>query len=105
MLFNSTKDVELDIRKKLSVYLKDSVDINIHMLSAVIWNYLQEVKNIREIQSFSISEVDIEDNSFYISFYKDDIKCKFNISLLIEIRNIKIEKIKSNKVTYYKIIK
>jgi len=104
MIFNDVKDIELDIRSRLSSYLKVNTDISIGMFTSVIWNYLQEMKNIDEIQSFYVSEPDKEDNSFYISFHKDDKGCKFNISLLIEFRNIKIEKIKSNKVVDYKII-
>lgn len=103
ILFNTTKDIELDIKSKISKYLKDDTNISINMLSSVVWNYLHELKNIHEIESFQVSEIYKENNSFNISFYKNCELCEFNISMIIEIRNIKIEKIKSNKVIYYKI--
>lgn len=102
MIFNTSKDIESDIKNKLSQYIKDNCEnLDFKLLRSIIWVYLRELNIIHELDSYFVSE--IVDNNFYIKYTKDNNEYSFNISSIIEIRKIKIEKIKSNKVikTYF----
>ena len=96
MLFNNGNEIELDIKHKISNYIKNTDNIDINYLSSLIRVYLHELRIIKEVDGFFISE--IIDNTFFISYIKNSEPFKLNISLLLEMRNIKIEKIKSNQV-------
>lgn len=103
MIFESGKDIEYDIKNKISYYLKNNEDVNLKSLSSILSVYFQELKNIGEVNKFNITMSD-EDTFFNVFFMKDNIDFHFNISLVVEMRNIKIEKIKSNKIINFEII-
>ncbi len=97
MLFDTTKDIELDIKNKLSQYIKtNGENFDFKMLKSAVWVYLRELKIIHELESFFVS--DIIDNTFYIEYKKDNEDYTFVVSSVVELRNVKIEKIKSNKI-------
>lgn len=103
MIFENGKDIEYDIKSKISSYLKDGEDVNLKSLSSILFVYLQELKNIGELNEFKVESPN-EKTFFSVFFIKDDIKHQFNISFIIEMRNIKIEKIKSNKIITFEIL-
>lgn len=97
MLFDTTKDIELDIKNRLSQYIKtNGENFDFKMLKSVVWVYLHELKIIHELESFLVS--DIIDNTFYIKYTKDNEDYTFVVSSIVELRNVKIQKIKSNKI-------
>lgn len=103
MIFETGKDIEKDIKDRISLYLKDNEDVSLKSLSSILFVYLQELKNIGELKEFHVSSPG-EETFFTVFYIKDDIIYDFNISLIIEMRNIKIEKIKSNKIISYEIL-
>lgn len=104
MIFENGKDIEIDIKNKITSYLKNTTDVNLKNLASLLGVYLQELKNINEIDFFYIGIVGNE-TYFPVSYTKNMNHYHFNISLIIEMRNIKIEKIKANKTIEYEIIK
>lgn len=103
MIFKTGKDIEYDIKNKISYFLKDNEDVNLKSLSSILSVYLQELKNIGEVNKFFVTSPDKE-TFFTVFFTKDSIDFHFDISLIIEMRNIKIEKIKANKIIEFEII-
>lgn len=103
MIFESGKDIEYDIKNKISYYLKNNEDVNLKTLSSLLSVYLLELKNIGEVNKFDVTSPG-KGTFFTVFFIKDNIDFHFNISLVIEMRNIKIEKIKSNKIIYFEIL-
>jgi len=97
MKFQTGKDIEIDIKNRLSEYVKDnSNNLDLNRLKSIVWVYLQELKIRFELESFNVSE--IVDDTFHISYTKDNKDYKFTVSSVLEMRSIKIEKIKLNKV-------
>ena len=97
MIFNNAQAIENDIKDKISSYLKDDNDrIEIKSLVSLLRSYLYEMKIKSEIESYDVNE--INKNKFDISFYKNNISYKFGISMDLELRNLKIKQIISNKV-------
>ena len=103
MIFETGKDIEHDIKYKISCYLKDNEDVNLKTLSSLLSVYLQELKNIGEVGKFDVTSP-CKETYFTVFFTKDNLDYHFNISLIIEMRNIKIEKIKSNKIISFEIL-
>jgi hypothetical protein len=102
MIFDKHLDIEIDIKKRISNYIKINNDFNIKELISLLSLYLTEMKNINEINKYIISN--ISENSFDIMFEKNNFEYVFNISLINELRFVKFEKIKNN-VKEYEIIK
>jgi len=97
MIFDNCKDIENDIKDRISFYMKQNNEItDIKDLVSLLRSYLYEMKILKEIQSFDVNE--INKNKFNILFYKNDISYKFGISMDLELRNLKIKQIISNKV-------
>ena len=97
MIFDNCEAIENDIKNKISSYIKqDNNRADIKGLVSLIRSYLYEMKIIKEIESFDVNE--INQNKFNILFYKNDISYKFGISMDLELRNLKIKQIISNKV-------
>jgi len=97
MIFDNCESVENDIKNKISSYIKQYNDCDdIKGLVSLLRSYLYEMKIKSEIQSYDVNE--INENKFDISFYKNDISYKFGISMDLELRNLKIKQIISNKV-------
>jgi len=97
MIFDKCEDIENDIKSKISSYIKQNNDCgDIKDLVSIIRSYLYEMKIIKEIESFSVDE--INRNKFDIIFYKDNKSYKFGVSMDLELRNLKIKRIISNKV-------
>jgi hypothetical protein len=97
MIFDKCEDIENDIKSKISSYIKQNNDCeDIRDLVSIIRSYLYEMKIIKEIESFDVNE--INRNKFDIIFYKDKVSYKFGISMDLELRNLKIKRIISNKV-------
>lgn len=94
MLFNSISDINSDIRERVQCYLMNNIDHkdNNYIIS-LIRSYLTEIKNIKDIDHFHVSIID-NDIHVYISRYND--KQDMIINLDMEIRKIKINKIKSS---------
>jgi hypothetical protein len=97
MIFNNNKDIESDIKYRISNYISDpNNDGNVKDLTSMIRTYLHEMKVFKEIESFKV--VDINSNKFDIIFTKDENTYRFSVSLDLELRNLKIKKIISNKI-------
>ena len=97
MIFDNCEAIENDIKNKISSYIKDDNDsIDIKGLVSLLRSYLYEMKRMKEIESYDVNEVN--QNKFNILFYKNDISYKFGISMDLELRNLKIKQIISNKV-------
>lgn len=94
MIFNQAVDIEVDIKNRISNYLKDKPSYNIKELTSLLNIYLNELAIIHEIKNYKTTIID--NNSFILLFYKNDIQYKLEISLIIELRNNKIKKIKSH---------
>jgi len=93
MLFNDINDIKDSIRKNLSNYLKDNMhDIDNKMILSLLRSYLQELKSIKEIVKYIAA---MDNNKIIISIDKDDKIENFIIDIDIEIRKIKINKIKN----------
>jgi hypothetical protein len=96
MIFNKGEDIISDIRTKISSYIKQNNDCDdIKNLISIMNSYLYEMKIIKEIESFSVNG--INNSKFEVIFSKDDLAYKFYISMDLELRNLKINKITSNK--------
>lgn len=94
MIFENVKDIDDDIHKRIEQYLKNNIenkDIN-HILS-LIRSYLTEVKNIKEIDDWDAS---LKDGKIIIKITKNNDNKLITIDLDVEIRKIKINKIKSS---------
>lgn len=98
MIFEKHLDIEMDIKKRISNYIKLNDEINIKELTSLLSLYLTEMKNINEIEKHNINI--LTDKTFDIMFVKNGSEYKFNISLIIELRHIKFEKIKNNCIEY-----
>ena len=97
MIFNKCEDIETDIKSKISSYLRQNNDYeDTKGLVSIIRSYLYEMKNLKEIESFIVNEINRE--KFDISFNKNNISYKFGVSIDLELRNLKIKRIISNKV-------
>lgn len=97
MIFNKCEDIENDIKSKISSYITQNNNFDdIRDLVSIIRSYLYEMVIIKEIQSFDVDE--INKNKFDIVFYKDNNLYKFGVSMDLELRNLKIKRIISNKV-------
>jgi hypothetical protein len=97
MIFNKCEDIENDIKTKISCYLthNDGCE-DIKGLVSIIRSYLYEMKNLKEIESYIVNEINKE--KFDILFNKNDISYRFGVSIDLEMRNLKIKRIISNKV-------
>jgi hypothetical protein len=97
MIFDNCEAIENDIKDRISSYIKqDDYYADIKGIISLLRSYLYEMKRMKEIESYDVDEVN--QNKFNILFYKDDISYKFGISMDLELRNLKIKKIISNKV-------
>ena len=97
MIFNKCEDIENDIKTKISCYItQDDKCDDIKELVSHIRTYLYELKIIKEIESFTVNE--INRNKFDILFSKDKNSYRFGVSMDLELRNLKIKQIISNKV-------
>jgi hypothetical protein len=97
MIFDNCEAIENDIKNKISSYIKNDNDYaDIKGLVSLLRSYLFEMKRMKEIESYDVNE--INQNKFNILFYKNDISYKFGISMDLELRNLKIKQIISNKV-------
>lgn len=97
MIFNTSKDIERDIKSKITNYIKqDNNCEDMKRLISILSSYLYEMKIIKEIESYTIDE--INKNKINILFYKDNNSYKFGISMDLELRNLKINKIISSNV-------
>ena len=95
MIFNNCEDIEIDIKTKISKYMSQTNN-DIKGLVSIILSYLYEMKNIKEIETYSLYE--INKNEFSITFSKDKQSHNFYTSLSSELRKIKIKKIYQRKV-------
>jgi len=97
MIFDKCEDIENDIKTKIKSYItiNNNCDDTKNLVS-IIRSYLYEMKIIKEIDSYDVNE--ITNNKFDINFFKDNMFYKFGVSLDLELRKMKINKIKSNKV-------
>lgn len=96
MIFNTNKDIEVDIKSKISNYIKQNNDINdIKDIISIIRSYLYEMKIIKEIDSYIVDKVNKDE--FEISFNKNNNTSRFIVSMNNEMRLIKIDKIRLNK--------
>lgn len=97
MIFNKCEDIENDIKSKISCYItqNDGCDDTKGLVS-IIRSYLYEMKNLKEIESFIVNE--INKSKFDILFNKNDVPYRFGVSIDLELRNLKIKQIISNKV-------
>ena len=97
MIFDNCESIENDIKNKISSYIKQDNDCaDIKGLVSLLRSYLYEMKIIHEIEAFDVNE--INKNKFNILFYKNGMLYKFDISMDLELRNLKIKQIISNKV-------
>jgi len=97
MIFDKCEDIENDIKTKISSYIKQNSECgDIKELVSLIRSYLYEMKIIKEIESFTVNE--INRNKFDILFNKGNNSYKFGVSMDLELRNLKIKQIISNKV-------
>ena len=98
MIFENGKDIEIDIKNKLSSYIKYTGynNLNLKTIIPILSSYLIEMKNINEINDYRVTK--LSDISFNVFFTKNNIDYDLVISLLLEMRSIKIEKLKSNKI-------
>lgn len=97
MIFNKCEDIENDIKTKIKSYItqNDNCD-NIKELVSLIRSYLYEMKILKEIDYFIVNE--INKNKFDILFNKEESSYKFGVSLDLELRKLKINKIISSNV-------
>ena len=96
MIFDNTKDIQDDIYKKISHFLKDNIENkDIQYVISLVRSYLTELKNIKEIDNYQAEIDKTNDNSIIIQITKDNDNCFFTINLDIEVRRLKINKIKS----------
>lgn len=97
MLFKEIKDIEQNIKYRISNFIKSEnyKTIDIKYITSLISTYLIEIKNIKEISGYIISIID--DTSFNIILDKNNEIFTFNVSLFLEMRNIKIKKIYQRK--------
>ena len=97
MIFNKCEDIETDIKTKISSYItQNNGCADTKSLVSIIRSYLYEMKNLKEIESFIVNEINRE--KFDILFNKNQIEYKFGVSMDLEMRNLKIKRIISNKV-------
>ena len=97
MIFKTNKDIETDIKTKISSYIKkyDNND-GIKDIISIIRTYLYEMKIINEILEYDVSE--ISNNRFIVFFNKENNLSRFEVSMDLEFRNLKINKIMSKKI-------
>ena len=101
MLFKTSKEVELNIKLRIKEYVKDNLGVSLKHLSSLLSVYLLQLKSIREIDSFKISDdINDGDGSFGLMFIRGGEKIELCISVMFEI----INKIKYNKVVSYEIV-
>jgi len=94
MLFNSINDINIDIHRRIEYYLMNNIEHkDINYIISLIRSYLTEIKNIKDIDYFDVS---IIDNNIQIYICKDVDKQEITINLDMEVRKIKINKIKSS---------
>lgn len=94
MLFNSINDINIDIHRRIEYYLMNNIEHkDINYIISLIRSYLTEIKNIKDIDYFDVS---IIDNNIQIYICKDIDKQEITINLDMEVRKIKINKIKSS---------
>lgn len=98
MLFKGCKEIEEDIKSKISNYFQYSInDTNdAKTLISLLRSYLYELKIIKEIDSYRVDE--INSRKFKIFFIKDSNEYHFSISMDLELRQLKIKKIISNNI-------
>ena len=98
MIFNTYKDIETDLKNKISEYIKISNDTisDMNNIISIIRTYLYEMKIINEISEYKVEILD--KNRFIINIEKNDTKYKFEVSVKLEIRNLKINKLKSHDI-------
>lgn len=97
MLFDNTKDIQTDIYHKMSNFLMNNTDIiDIKHIISLLRSYLSELKNIKEIDNYQ-AEIDKTSSNTIIVEIRKDIDVKyFTIDIDMEIRRLKINKIKSS---------
>lgn len=97
MIFTSYKNIEQDIKTRISNYIKENENISdVSNIISLIRSYLHEMKIIKEINNYKVTE--INNKEFYINIIHINTEHKFKISIDLEIRNLKINKIKSHNL-------
>jgi hypothetical protein len=98
MIFNSVKDIQNDIYIKISSFLKDNINNkDIKNIISLLRSYLMELKNIREIDNY---QTEIENKTtIIVQILKGTDNCFFTIDLDLEVRRLKINKIKSTDIS------
>lgn len=104
MLFNSLEDIRRDIINKVDDHLKDLYtknhngipDSSTKDIIALISNYIWQLKVKNELNNYQI--ILYKQNIIKITIFNNsDESLEFNINLDIELRKIKIIKIKDKK--------
>lgn len=95
MIFHNIKNIEDDVFNKITSFLKNNDNKNINDIVTLLGSYLIELKNIKEIDKY-MTEIDINSsNTIIVYIFKNNEFGKFIIDLDMELRKIKIDKIKS----------
>ena len=97
MIFDKCEDIERDIKSKIFSYITINNNCNTKDLVSIIRSYLYEMKLIKEVDSYSVDEISM--NKFNIHFVRCSICYMFGVSLDLELRNMKINKIKSSNIS------
>lgn len=96
MIFENNIDIEKDIISKIKIYVADNPNETIVKdIASFIHVYLYELRAIKEIKTYSISN---DDDNIYIEINKNNEELSFKICLFDEIRKFKIDKILSRKL-------
>lgn len=93
MIFNSSEEIQADIRDKVARYIsREGLGIN-KDIYPLLWSYMQEMKRIGEIDDYVVDRAD--GNIIRVTFVWKNSQYTFEVSPDIEVRNLKIKKITS----------
>lgn len=94
MIFNSIKDIINDLNNRVEYYLINSIEYkDVNYIVSLIRSYLTEIKNLKEIDYFNVL---IINDKIEIDICKDSVNQHIIIDLEVQVRKIKINKIKSS---------
>ena len=99
MIFNTTEDITKDVKSRISNYLGSTVgnnsSIDTQNIVGLLRNYLNELKNIGEIDNWDV-DTETGKSNILVIIYKDHSMHYFEMDLFLELRKLKIIKIQEH---------